>query len=74
LNNPNGSEDNWEANKYLDMKRNNGSEHSETLYLGTVSAAPNVFGLNQPIRRSRKMVEKAFQTVNVMETRRNKRM
>jgi hypothetical protein len=37
-----------------------------------VSAAPNVPGLIRPIRQSKKKVEKALVTVNIMETRRNK--
>jgi len=37
-----------------------------------VSAAPNVPGLIRPILRSKKKVEKALLTVNIMEMRRNK--
>ena len=72
LDNPNDSEDDWEADNESDMELDNGSEESETPELRTVSAAPNVPGLIRPILRSEKKVEKAMLTVNIMETRRNK--
>jgi len=72
LDNPNDSEDDWEADNESDMELDNGSEESETPELRTVSAAPNVPGLIRPILRSKKKVEKALLTVNIMETRRNK--
>jgi len=70
--NPNNSEDNWEADDESDMGLHNGIEDSETPAQRNVSAAPNVPGSIRPIRQSQKMVEKALMTVNIMETRRNK--
>jgi len=72
LDDPNESEDNWEADNESDMDLDNGSEDSETPEQRNVSAAPNVPGLVQPIRRTRKKVEKPLMTVNIMETSRNK--
>jgi hypothetical protein len=72
LDNPNDSEDDWEADNESDMELDNCSEVSETLEVRNVSAAPNVPGLIRPIRQSKKKVEKALLTVNIMETRRNK--
>jgi hypothetical protein len=72
LDNPNDSEDDWEADNESDMELDNCSEVSETLEVRNVSAAPNVPGLIRPIRQSKKKIEKALLTVNIMETRRNK--
>jgi len=71
LDNPNDSEDDWQADNESDMELDNGSEQSETPELRNVSAAPNVPGLIRLILRSKKKVEKALLTVNIMETRRN---
>jgi len=72
LDNPNDSEDDWEADNESDMELDNCSVVSETLEVRNVSAAPNVPGLIRPIQQSKKKVEKALLTVNIMETRRNK--
>jgi len=72
LDNANDSEDDWEADNESDMELDNCSEVSETLEVRNVSAAPNVPGLIRPIRQSKKKVEKALLTVNIMEMRRNK--
>jgi len=56
------------------MDLDNGSEESETAELWNVSAAPNVPGWIRPILLSKKKVEKVLLTVNIMETRRNKRI
>jgi len=72
LDNPNDSEDDWEADNESDMELDNGSEVSETLEWRNVSAAPNVPGLIRPIWQSKKKVEKVLVTVNTMWTRRNK--
>jgi len=72
LDNPNDSEDDWEADDESDMELHNGIEESETSEQRNVSAAPNVPALIRPIRRSQKQVEKALMTVNIMEIRRNK--
>jgi hypothetical protein len=53
------------------MELDNSSEVSETLEVLNVSAAPNVLGLIQPIRQSKKKVQKGGVTVNIVETRRN---
>jgi hypothetical protein len=72
LDNPNNSEDDWEADNESDMELDNGSEDSETPEVRNVSAAPNVPGLIRPIGRSKLKVEKALLMVNIMEMRRNK--
>jgi len=53
LDNPNDSEDDWEADDESDMELHNGIEDSETLEQRDVSATPNVPGLIRPIRRSK---------------------
>jgi len=63
LDKPNDSEDNWEADNESDMELDYGSEDSETPEQRNVTAAPNVPGLTQPIRRSKKKVDKALLTV-----------
>jgi hypothetical protein len=72
LDNPNDSEEDWEADNESDIELDNGSEESETLELRDVSAAPNVPGLIRPIRQSKKKIEKPLLKVNILETRRNK--
>jgi len=72
LDNPNDSEDDWEADNESDTELDNGSEVLQTMEMRNVSAAQNVPGLIRPIRQSKKKVEKALLTVNIMETRRNK--
>jgi hypothetical protein len=70
--NPNDSEDEWEADNESEMELDNGSKDSETPELRNVSAAPNVPWLIWSIRRSNKKVEQAVLTVIIMETRNNK--
>jgi len=72
LDNPNDSEDDWEEDKGSDIKLDNGSEVSESPELWNVSAAWNVPWLIPPVWQSKKKIEKALLTVNVMETRWNK--
>jgi hypothetical protein len=72
LDNPHDSEDDWEADNESDMELDNGSEVSETLEVQNVSAARNVSVLIEPIRHSKKKVEKVLLTDNIMETRRDK--
>jgi len=67
LDNPNMSEDNWEAHNESDMELDNGSENSETPEQRNVSVAPNVPGLIRRIRRSKRKVEKTLMMVNIME-------
>jgi len=45
LDNPNDSEDDWEADNELDTEPDKGSENSETPEQQNVSAAPNIPGL-----------------------------
>jgi len=71
LENPNDSEDDWEADDKSDMELDNGSEDSATAEQRNVSAAPNVPGLIRPLRRLKKKVEMALMTVSIMETRKN---
>jgi hypothetical protein len=49
LDNPNVSEDDWEADNDSDMELDNGSEDSEIPEVRDVSAAPNFPGLIRPI-------------------------
>jgi len=72
LDNPNNSEDNWEADTESDKELDNSSEDSQTAAQLNVSAALNVPGLIRPIRLTKKKVEKALMTVNIMESRRIK--
>jgi hypothetical protein len=72
LDNPNNSENDWEADNESDIELNNSSEVSETLEVRSVSEATNVPGLIWPIQESKKKVEKVLVTVNILETSRNK--
>jgi len=72
LDNPNNSEDDWEADDESDMQLDNGIEDSETPEQQNVSAARNGPGLIRPVWRSKKNVEMALIMVSIMETRRNK--
>jgi hypothetical protein len=56
------------------MELDHHSEDSETAKQWNVTAAPNVPGLIRPIRRLEKKVEKMLMIVNIVETRRNKRI
>jgi hypothetical protein len=49
LDNPNDSEDDWEADNESDTELDNGSEVSQALEVQNVSAAPDVPGLIRPI-------------------------
>jgi hypothetical protein len=72
LDNPNESEDDWEADNESHMALDNGSNDSETLEQRNVSAAPNVPRLFRPIRQTKKKIEKPLMTVSLKETRKNK--
>jgi len=69
---PNDSEDDWEADTDSDMELDKGREDSETPEVRNVRAAQNVAGLIRLIRQSRKKVEQALLTVNIMERWRKK--
>jgi hypothetical protein len=71
LDNRNESEDNWEADNESDMELDHGSKDSETSEQQNVRAALNVPRVIQPIRWTKKKVEKALMTVNMMETSTN---
>jgi len=58
LDNPNESEDDWEADNGSDMELDNGSEDSKTPEQRNVSAAPNVPQLIRSIGRTKKNVDK----------------
>jgi hypothetical protein len=72
VDNPDDSEDNWEADNESEMELDNGSNYSDTLEQRNVSATSNVPGLIQLIWQGKKKLEKALMTVNIMETRWNK--
>ena len=61
MDNPNDSEDDWEADNESDTELENGSEDSETPEVRNANAAPNVRGLIRPIWWSKKKVEKDVQ-------------
>jgi hypothetical protein len=69
---PNVSEDDCEADDESDLEEDNVFEDSETTAQRDVSAAPNVPGLIQPTRKSKRQAEKVLVTVSAMEMRRKK--
>jgi len=71
LDNPNGSEDDCEANDELDIESGNGITALESPEHRVVSAVLNFPGLIRPIQRSMKQAEKWLVTVSPMETKRN---
>jgi len=71
LDNPNDSKDDWEADNESDVELENGSEVSESQEVRNVSVAPDDPVLIWVIRQSKKKVEQALVTVNIMETRSN---
>jgi len=72
LDNPNDSEDDCAADDESDIEQYNSIEDSECPQQHDVSAAPNVPGLVQPTRKSKRQAEKVLVTVSAVETRRNK--
>jgi len=68
LDNPNDSEDDWEADNESDMEMDNSRENWETPEHLNVTAAPNLPGLIWPTWRLKQKVEKALMTVNIMKT------
>jgi hypothetical protein len=72
LDHPNDSEDDCTAGDESDIGPNNGIEYPECPEQQDVSAAPNVPGLVQPTRKSKRQAEKVLVTVNAVETWRNK--
>jgi len=72
LDNLNDSKDDREADHKSDIDLDYGSDDSETPEHRNVSAAQNVPRMIRPIGQSKKKVEKALITVDIMEARRNK--
>jgi len=75
--NQNEREDEWEADSESNTELDNGIENRECPGKRDVSAARNVPGSIQPLRRSTQIPGKWLMTVNVQETRRftgNKKM
>jgi len=72
LDNPNDSEEDCAVADESDIEHNNGIEDPECQEQQDVSAAPNVPGLVQPTRKSKRQAEKVLVMVNTVETRRNK--
>jgi hypothetical protein len=72
LKDPNDTEDDYAADVESDVEQGNGIEEPECPELWDMSAAPNVPGLIRPKRKSTRLDERLFSTVNGMETRRNK--
>jgi len=72
LDNPNDSEEHCAADYDSDIEHNNCIEDPECPEQQDVSAEPNVPGLVQPTRKSKRQAEKVLVTVNSVETRRNK--
>jgi len=71
LDNPNNSEDNWEADNESEIELDNGIRDSVTQEQRDVGAALNVARLIWPTRRSRNKAENVLMTVSTMETRRS---
>jgi hypothetical protein len=71
LDNPNDNEDDREADNESDIELDHGRVVSETLKGRNLSGTWNVPGRIRFIRQSKKKVEKALVTVNIMETRTN---
>jgi len=72
LDNRNDSEEDCAADDDSDIEHNNCIENPECPEQHDVSAAPNVAGLVQPTRKSKRQAEKVLMTVNAAEMRRNK--
>jgi len=70
--NPNDSQDDWEADNQSHMELDNSREDSKTPGHLNVSAAPNIPRLIRPTWQSQQMVEYALMTVHIIETRLNK--
>jgi hypothetical protein len=68
LDDPNISEDDWEADIESEIELENAIEDTEMPEHWNVSAAPNVPGLIRLTRRPKKIVEKQFMMANTMET------
>jgi len=70
LDNPNGSEDDFERDNESDVNVDNCFKDPECPEERDVCAAPNVPGLIRPTQRSKKKIEKVLVSVNATETRR----
>ena len=72
MDNPNDREEDCAADDDCDIEHNNCIENPECPEQHDVSAAPNVAGLVQPTRKSKRQAEKVLMTLNAAERRRNK--
>jgi hypothetical protein len=73
LDNPNHSKEDCSADYVSDIEHNNHIEDPECPEQHDVSAALNVLGLVQPIRKSQREADNVLVTVNAAEMRRNNR-
>jgi len=69
---PNDSEDDWEADNESIMEQHNGVDNPETPGQQNVSATQSIPWLIQSTRRLKNIAENVLMTVNTMATRRNK--
>jgi hypothetical protein len=72
LDNPNESENNWEADNESHMEMDNHSENSECMEQCNESASLNVPRLIRPIRRSKTKFQKVLMMVKIMQWKTNK--
>jgi len=63
LDDPNASQDGWEADNEYDTELDNGIEARDSPEYPVLSAAPNVPGSNWPTPRSTKQAQKGLMTV-----------
>jgi len=71
LDNPIDSEEDCAADGESDIEHNNGIEDPECPEQKDVSGAPNLPGLVQPSRKSKRQAEKLLVTVIAAKTRKN---
>jgi len=69
---PNDSEDDWEADNESIMEQHNGVDNPETPVQQNVSATQSIPWLIQSTRRLKNIAENVLMTVNTMAMRRNK--
>jgi len=70
LDNPNHTEEDCTPDVESDIEQDNGLKDPECPEQRDVSATPNVLGLIRPTRKSKRLAEKVFVTVNAIEMRR----
>jgi len=72
LDNPNDIEEDCVADLESDMEQDNSIQNPEYPAQRDVSTTPHVPGLIRPTQRSTRQAEQVLETVNAVETRRNK--